>query len=75
MADILSEMRAFSTNAAFCHNCTSLHLTKPIRFKTKAHNMHILPERKAFCKQKMIFLQKRKYLFLYNARTLTKNYE
>ena len=29
MADILSKMCTFSTNAAFCHNCTSLQFTKP----------------------------------------------
>ena len=65
MADIFSEMCTFSTNAAFCHNCTSLQLTKPTRFKPQAHNMNILPERILYCKWKMIFLQKRKYLFLF----------
>lgn len=65
MADIVSEMCTFSTNATFCHNCTSLQLTKPAQFKSQAHNMNILPERVQYCKWKMIFLQKRKYLFLF----------
>lgn len=67
MADIVSEMCSFSTNTTFCHNCTSLQLTKPTYC---AGSQQAYSNRKADTLQgeNEFFIKKRKYRFHFSVK-------